>query len=137
MEIKEVLDILNQADNDTEYSKEIFKAYEEGKQDIEIINSKTGNRRDWLVIADIYNKGDYSQKFHLKNYLEFKLKNGLDETADFRKSCYRYFRNAALVLYTREVVFGESKEEIKLIFENVKKFYKDGGKINSYKGLRK
>lgn len=137
MKIKEVLTKLEQSETDTKYSKEIFNDYEEGKQDKEIKKNKNVNRRDWFIIADIYNNGNQSQKFHLKNYLEFRLKNGLDKTDDFEKCCYRYFRNAALVIYIREVIFKEPEDKVKSLFENVKEYYKEGGEINRYNGLRK
>lgn len=60
----------------------------------------------------------------MKNYLEFKLHNGLNEDADFMKTCYRYIRNAALILYIREVVFKETKKELKDIANEVVRHYK-------------
>jgi len=76
----EVLNKLIQNDEvtkaDTVYSRKIFKEYEEGKQDHEIMSGMLKEyRRDWLVLADIYNNGRYTQKFHLYIYLQFKLKN--------------------------------------------------------------
>lgn len=105
MDIGEVLDILENARGDTEFSKDIFNSYEEGMQDDDLRKG----RRDWLIIADIYNDRNYTQKFHLKNYLHFKLEDGLCRKDNFENRCYRYFNNSALILYTREIIFNEKK----------------------------
>ena len=60
---------------DTEFSKNIFDVYEEGKEDTDIIAGRLNkNRRDWLILADLYNDQKYTQKFHLLMYLKFKRK---------------------------------------------------------------
>ena len=57
---------------DTEFSKNIFDLYEEGKEDTDIITGRLNkNRRDWLILADLYNDQKYTQKFHLLMYLKF------------------------------------------------------------------
>lgn len=127
MTINDVLTKLENASDDTEFSKDVFDNYEEGKQDLDL---KTG-RRDWLIIADIYNKGQYTQKFHLKNYLDFKLKDGLCLEDDFRKKCYSYFNNAALIFYTREIVFEDKKETLESEYKKAKEYYNQNGKINN------
>lgn len=132
--VKEVLTELEKRSTptDTYFSREIFKI-EEGAQD-----KREGikNRRDWLVIADIYNKAPdntkggnkkYTQKFHLWNYLKFKLANKQIKESDVFS--YAYIRNAALVLYIREVIF---EENVETQYESVRKYYIDeGGKTNT------
>lgn len=122
---------------DTECSEIIFKEYEEGKEDEEARLNKTG-RRDWLVIADIYNHEDgddkYNQRFHLINYLKFRLNNGLGVEDNFEKRCYPYFNNVALILYTREVVLDHFKKddpELMKLFNQAKEHYQEDGKINN------
>lgn len=136
MRIDEVLNRLENANKDTEYSKVIFREYEEGKQDEEV-KLENKSRRDWIVIADIYNIEDgndrYNQRFHLVNYLKFRLENGLKKDDDFKRKCYCRIRNAALILYIREVIFEEFKEgdqELSKLFFEVKSHYENGGKIN-------
>lgn len=97
-------------------------------------------RRDWIIIWEIYRKsnGLPNQQFHLKNYLQFKLHDGLKESDCFFTSCYRYIRNAALIFYIREVVFNEKKEDLQQLVEEVVDYYKNGGKINTaYKIAKK
>ncbi|WP_125765871.1 hypothetical protein [Levilactobacillus mulengensis] len=104
----------DQAPADTNASKRIFEV-EEGKEDSLVRKGKLirngkqiRHRRDWLILADIYNNGEYTQGFHLRNYIEFKLHDGAtrsDGLYDGR------IRNAALYFYIREVVYGDSKEK--------------------------
>jgi hypothetical protein len=130
-----VLKKIEDSEPDTEHSKVIFKS-EEGLEDD---NLKSG-RRDWIILSEIY--GDRyetkSQLFHLRNYLQFKLHDGLEETDNFKKKCYRYIRNAALILYIREVVFGEKKEDLQPLVKEIEEYYINGGKINTaYKIAKK
>ncbi len=132
--VKEVLTIveMDSTAKDTYFSREVFKM-EEGAQDK---REETKNRRDWLVIADIYNKdpdtaedgnGKYTQKFHLWNYLKFKLANKKITENDIFS--YAYIRNAALVLYIREVILNENVEEQ---YESVREYYmEEDGKTNT------
>lgn len=120
-----VLKILEDAPNDTDYSKAIFDR-EEGAEDNKIKESNMKNkRRDWLVLADIYNGRQYTQKFHLQNYLNFKLNNGYKETDNFYKTCYQHLRNAALILYINEIIFKENEESLKKKYEEIEKDYKN------------
>ena len=64
-----------------------------------------------------------NQRFHLENYLQFKLQDGLKLEDDFEKKCSRYIRNAALILYIREIVFKETAESLKPIAEKVVEQY--------------
>lgn len=137
MKISEVLDKLKKAPDDTKYSKRMFKEYEEGKEDQIIKQSNSRHRRDWLIIADIYHGGNYNQKFHLQNYLEFRLQDGLTKDDLFETNCYRYLRNAALILYIREVIFEESKEKLEETFNRAKKYYENNGRVNNCPDLRK
>ena len=66
-----------------------------------------------------------NQRFHLENYLQFKLQDGLKLEDDFEKKCYRYIRNAALILYIREIVFKETEDSLKPIAEKVVEHYND------------
>lgn len=78
MIIKEVITCLENVNikTDTEASLDIFENYEEGKQDKLILSGEINkSRRDWIVLADIYNDNNYTQKFHLLTYLNFKLYN--------------------------------------------------------------
>lgn len=133
---REVLESLEGVEkDDTEASERIFKL-EEGYEDAKIISGEIKKtRRDWLVIADIYNNGERNQKFHLRNYIEFKLKNG----ANLEDSFYDgRIRNAALYLYIREVIYGD---DVQQACESVVNFYEksrindDNYKINSVPGL--
>lgn len=140
--IARVLKILeNEENGDTDYSEAIFEI-EEGAEDKkikkEIKNNNVRNkRRDWLILADIYNGGNYTQKFHLQNYLKFKLNDGYKETDNFYKTCYKHLRNAALILYINEVIFEENEENEELLkekFNDVTNHYKnDKNKINNSK----
>ena len=128
MKVKKVLELLENAEEDTVFSKDIFDNYEEGLQDKQI---KEGdfkrNRRDWLIIADIYNEGKYTQRFHLWNFLQFKLHNKkITLDSEFT---YSRIRNGALMLYIKEVLMEEKVEEL---YESVKAFYSPGDmkKIN-------
>lgn len=135
-------DILKNIENyyeDTEYSREVFKV-EEWKEYQELKEKQKSGRRDWIIIWEIYRKsnGLPNQQFHLKNYLQFKLHDGLKESDCFFTSCYRYIRNAALIFYIREVVFNEKKEDLQQLVEEVVDYYKNGGKINTaYKIAKK
>lgn len=122
---------------DTEYSKQIFNM-EEGKKDEETKknnknNKKKTGRRDWLVLSDIYNKKNYTQKFHLENYLRFKLCNGYNGNDNFYNKCYRYLRNAALILYINEIIFKEDKESLEGKFNMVKEHFDNESEINNVK----
>lgn len=70
-----------------------------------------------------------NQRFHLENYLQFKLQNGLKLEDDFEKKCYRYINNAALILYIREIVFKETEDSLKPIAEKVVDYYKRNKKV--------
>ena len=123
MTIGQVLEKLKEARNDTYFSKKIFDI-EEGKEDIQL----TSGRRDWLIISEIYGnpaEERYTQRFHLENYLNFKLYDGLPEDTIFRTKCYRYIRNVALLLYIREEIFGESKEELEPLYKKACTYYKN------------
>ena len=130
--ISDVLKILEDAPNDTNYSSAIFKI-EEGAEDNkikdEIKNNNVRNkRRDWLILADIYNGGNYTQKFHLQNYLKFKLNDGYKENDNFYNECYKHIRNAALILYINEIIFKENEEDEELLkkkFEDITNHYKN------------
>ncbi|PCS04649.1 hypothetical protein RU86_GL001608 [Lactococcus piscium] len=62
----------------------------------------------------------------------------MEETDNFKKKCYRYIRNAALILYIREVVFGEKKEDLQPLVKEIEEYYINGGKINTaYKIAKK
>lgn len=133
--IADVLKKLEDAPNDTTYSKNIFKI-EEGAEDNKIKENDIKNkRRDWLILADIYNEGQYTQKFHLQNYLKFKLNDGYKETDNFY-TCYKYLRNAALILYINEIIFKENEESLKKKYEEIEKDYKNNNNINN-SGLAK
>ena len=128
--IADVLKKLEDAPDDTKYSEAIFKI-EEGAEDNEIKDSNMKNkRRDWLILADIYNGGQYTQKFHLQNYLKFKLNDGYNEDDNFYKTCYNRLRNAALILYINEVIFGENKKSLDNKRKTIENYYKDN-KINN------
>ena len=121
---------MEDAPDDTKYSEAIFKI-EEGAEDNEIKDSNMKNkRRDWLILADIYNGGQYTQKFHLQNYLKFKLNDGYNEDDNFYKTCYNRLRNAALILYINEVIFGENKKSLDNKRKTIENYYKDN-KINN------
>lgn len=127
MTIGEVLVKLKQAELDTEYSKAIFEI-EEGSED----SALKHGRRDWILISEIYGSDHCSQRFHLDNYLKFKLHNGLKESDQFETKCYRYIRNVALILYIREVIFDERKEDLELLVYKAKEQYSnDANKINN------
>lgn len=107
MTIEEVLVKLKQADLDTEYSRKIFER-EEGRED----STLKQDRRDWILIPEIYGSNHCSQRFHLENYLKLKLHDGLKESDQFETKCY---------CYIREVIFDERKEDLKLLFHKAKK----------------
>lgn len=138
MKIQEVLDVLKSADWDTNWSRQIYDV-EEGLEDKCIRKDREKSaecqisikgRRDWIILWEIYGKKMYAtinaapnQRFHLENYLQFKLQDGLKLEDDFEKKCYRYIRNAALILYIREIVFKETAESLKPIAEKVVEQY--------------
>ena len=138
MKIQEVLDVLKSADWDTNWSRQIYDV-EEGLEDKCIRKDREKSaecqipikhRRDWIILWEIYGKKMYgttnaapNQRFHLENYLQFKLQDGLKLEDDFEKKCYRYIRNAALILYIREIVFKETAESLKPIAEKVVEHY--------------
>ncbi|WP_261810323.1 hypothetical protein [Levilactobacillus humaensis] len=127
-----ILRELEKADNDTRSSKTMFLEYEEGQEDKKIIREGLKNkRRDWLVLADIYNNGEQNQKFHLKTYIEFKLNNGYSEGDKLYDG---WIRNAALYFYIREEFYGD---DVTFAFERAKKFYEgpNPGKVNQVIGL--
>ena len=130
MKIKKVLKKLKKAPTDTELSRALF-LLEEGKVDAALQASGVSGRRDWLILADIYNEGEYTQKFHLQNYLQFKLHDGLDEQADFEQECFRYIRNVALILYIREVIFKESPTVLEPLYAVAKEYYENEGRLNN------
>lgn len=123
--------------NDTESSKMIFQI-EEGGEDQKVQSGnlirngkKINHRRDWLVLADIYNNGDYTQKFHLHNYIDFKLHDGAT------RADYLYdgrIRNAALYLYIREIVY---EDDVTDACEKVINFYNttDGKKVSQVNNI--
>lgn len=128
MTIGEALELLDNAEvEDTVFSKDLFWNYEEGLEDAHLVKK----RRDWLVIADIYNDGNYTQNFHMRYYLEYKLHTGLTVEDDFEQKCYRYFNNVALILYTREIIFGEEEEALRPLYDLAKDYYQRKGKINN------
>lgn len=103
-----VLKKLEAAVDDTARSKEIFNL-EEGRE----YKHSSGAKRDWIIIANLYNEGKLTQKFHLKNYLNFRIENGVDpKNTLFKKNCYRYLRNLALILYIREVIFQDNEQDL-------------------------
>lgn len=120
--IGDVISILeNESKKDTEKTRIIFNL-EEGEE----LRQNIKPKRDWLIIADLYNKEKYgnslyTQNFHLLNYLKFRVQSGLDINELFMTKCYVYFRNLALILYIREVIFQETDEVIDSIFEGMKK----------------
>lgn len=134
IKIADVLKKLKTAPDDTIYSLAIF-ILEEGAEDNKIKESNIKNkRRDWLILADIYNEGQYTQKFHLQNYLKFKLNDGYKENESFYSTCYRYLKNAALILYINEVIFEETNESLENKYDLiVKRYTNDKNKINNSK----
>lgn len=138
MTIGNVLKKLEQSVPDTEHSKRIFDV-EEGEQDkcFQSINTSNLGRRDWIILWEIYGRKSENptespnQKFHLKNYLEFKLQNGLHLSDNFYFFCYRYIRNSALIIYIREIIFDESRDALDPIVKQIISHYKQGNKINS------
>ena len=144
MKIQEVLDVLKSADWDTNWSRQIYDV-EEGWEDKCIRKDREKSaecqipikhRRDWIILWEIYGKKMYgttnaapNQRFHLENYLQFKLQDGLKLEDDFEKKCYRYIRNAALILYIREIVFKETEDSLKPIAEKVVDYYKRNKKV--------
>jgi len=115
---------------DTTFSEKIFQLEE--KREDENLNGK--NRRLWLVLADVYNEENYNQWFHLSNYLKMRKYEGVDLTLKFRRKCYPYIRNVALILYIRQVIFKESEESLKPLFDLAMKRYEDkANKINDAK----
>lgn len=141
--VKDVLEKLKSSVLDTKISEEIFKI-EEGKEDKLLKNSTAlyQGRRDWIILWEIYgkhragSKEQPNQNFHLKNYLEFRIKNGLNEDENFVSRCYRYIRNAALILYIRETIFGEDKLLLEVIAKRVNDYYtkpnnKENKKMNT------
>lgn len=130
IKISDVMDKLKNAEEDTCHSKKIFNI-EEGLED----NNLSKNRRDWILISEIYGNAKekgFTQKFHLKNYLEFKIHDGMSKDADFKKNCYRYIRNVALIFYIREEIFGELPETLESLFNKAVDFYSDkSNKINN------
>lgn len=129
--VQAVLTKLKNAKEDTRFSKEIF-LLEEGREDSSLKYNKKAGRRDWLIISDLYNKSaNYSQRFHLENYLKFKVADGLNPDALFKSTCYRYIRNVALILYIREIVFEEPEKDLQEFFDKAKsKYEKDPHNIN-------
>ncbi|MDL2310600.1 hypothetical protein LJC13_01315 [Peptostreptococcaceae bacterium OttesenSCG-928-C18] len=129
MKIKDVLEILENAIDDSENSKMIFNL-EEGHEDNQIKSGLIARgRRDWLIIADIYNNGKYSQKFHLWNFLQFKTKN--DKRKLLENFSYGRIQNGALLVYIKEVIF---KEDATQLVAYLKKYYElDNGRINKFK----
>ncbi|MBU7545443.1 hypothetical protein [Weissella cibaria] len=144
MKIQEVLVVLKNADWDTNWSRQIYDV-EEGLEDKCIRKDREKSaecqisikdRRDWIILWEIYGKKMYgttnvapNQRFHLENYLQFKLQNGLKLEDDFEKKCYRYINNAALILYIREIVFKETEDSLKPIAEKVVDYYKRNKKV--------
>lgn len=59
------------------------------------------------------------------------MKDDLCMEDDFRKKCYRYFNNIALILYTREIVFENKRETLEQKYEEVKEYYNQNEKINN------
>ena len=111
---------------DTEFSKNIFDLYEEGKEDTDIITGRLNkNRRDWLILTDLYNDQKYTQKFHLLMYLKFKYKNNKIKLEDPFK--YPYIANAALRLYIGEVI---EERDMADYYIKVERFYKNKGRLN-------
>ncbi|MCJ1995558.1 hypothetical protein GYN67_02470 [Lactococcus piscium] len=111
---------------DTAFSKNIFDLYEEGKEDTDIIAGRLNkNRRDWLILADLYNDQKYTQKFHLLMYLKFKYKNSKIKLEEPFK--YPYIANAALRLYIGEVI---EERDMADYYTKVERFYKNKGSIN-------
>jgi len=116
----------NHINGDTETSKRIFDI-EEGKEDRAVCDGtlrhngkRITHRRDWLVLADIYNNGNETQEFHLRNYIEFKLHDGATEGEPLQDGM---IRNAALYLFVREVIYEDSEEVIDEAREKVVEFY--------------
>lgn len=138
MTIGTVLKKLEQSVPDTEHSKRIFDV-EEGEQDkcFQSISTSNSGRRDWIILWEIYGRKSENltespnQKFHLKNYLEFKLQNGLHLSDNFYVFCYRYISNSALIIYIREIIFDESRDALDSVVEQIISHYKQGNKINS------
>ena len=130
MKVKKVLKKLKKAPVDTKFSKALF-LLEEGKEDASIKERGIAGRRDWLILADIYNEGAYTQHFHLQNYLQFKLHDGLDEQADFEQEVFRYVRNVAMILYIREVILKESPEDLEPLYEQAKAYFEAEGRLNN------
>lgn len=129
--IADVLKKLEDAPNDTTYSKAIFDI-EEGAEDNKIKeNDMKNKRRDWLILADIYNERQYTQKFHLQNYLKFKLYDGYEKNESFYSTCYRYLKNAALILYINEVIFEENDESLEKKRNIIANYYKNNNINNS------
>ena len=123
---QELLIKLIEYKEDTLISNEIFEIYEEGAEDIKIKNGEIKkSRRGWLGDADKYNDGKYTQKFHLGNLLKYKLKDNLKEKEKFS---YGHMRNAALILYIREVIY---EEDVSRAYEEVKHYYTQNRPINS------
>lgn len=136
--IDDVLKKLENAPDDTIYSLAII-ILEEGDEDKKIKESNMKNkRRDWLILADIYNEGQYTQKFHLQNYLKFKLYDGYKKNESFYSTCYRYLKNAALILYINEVIFEETNESLENKYDLIEKHYtNDKNTINNSKLAKK
>ncbi|WP_225047881.1 hypothetical protein [Lacticaseibacillus kribbianus] len=131
--IHEVLDILKTAPDDTDASKKLFANYEEGRQDQRIrTNPGVGRRRDWLIMADIFNHGNQSQKFHLWCYLQFKLHNNqLTPESPFTAG---RIRNAALTLYIEEVIYHRPPDVIVSLYDAAAAYYSDHEKDRINRG---
>ena len=129
MKVKDVLEKLNTAEDDSENSELIFEI-EEGKQDKKIKSGEIqGKRRDWLVIADIYNDGNQTQKFHLWNFLQFKIKKQELDLGD--NFTYGRINNGALIVYIKEVIFEEDAAQL---VNFLKKYYEiEYRDINKFK----
>jgi len=130
--IEKLLKLVKNAEKDTEYSKKIFEL-EEGKLDKAILDGIINkNRNDWIIIADLYNNKDYTQKFHLQTYLEFKRANGVKEISPNR------INNGALIIYIHEVILNTKREHIEELYEIMKNHYENKEltkdfKVNDFK----
>ncbi|MFL1695472.1 hypothetical protein ACJQWY_01470 [Weissella kandleri] len=127
MKINDVLNVINNKTtlDDTKYSKIIFDI-EEGREDQKL----TSGRRDWLILADIYNNGEYNQKFHLENYLKFKLNDGLSGDENFENKCFKYIKNGALRIYIMEVILSYDNEYVYKYYLKLMEYYNSNNALN-------
>lgn len=127
-------DILNKLTNenivnDTEYSEKIFNI-EEGCKDE---NGNLKSSFSWKDDADNKNDHMYTQKFHLKNYIEDKLNNGYSATEKFNTKCFGRIKNCALRIYIMEIVYDMSPEYLGAYNKIINEYYGNSNRNNRKK----